>query len=98
MRFKKRFVFIANSGEKLSPAEAGRFFSSELARCGDPQAKLKHFDAQRQEGVVKCPPESLSKLKTAFSKAAVFEGKKLALRVRKVSASFALRKYSKETV
>ncbi|HLD62538.1 MAG TPA: hypothetical protein VI875_01570 [Candidatus Norongarragalinales archaeon] len=98
MRFKKRFVFIVNGGEKISPAEAGRFFSSELARCGDQQAKLKHFDVRRQEGVVKCHPKSLSKLKNAFSKAQVFEGKKLALRVRKVSASFALRKYSKETV
>ncbi len=98
MRFKKRFVFVANEGEKISPAEAGRFFAGEISRCGDSQAKLKHFDAQRQEGVVKCPPESLSKLKTAFSKSMVFEGKKLALRVRKVSASFALRKYSKETV
>ncbi|GEM_PF-7061463 len=85
MRFKKRFVFIANKGEKLSLSEARRFF-------GIP---LKHFDEGKQEAVVKCKPKGLEAVKKAFSGKAVFEGKKLLLGVRKVSASFALRTYQR---
>ncbi|MEM4254867.1 MAG: hypothetical protein QXR53_00860 [Candidatus Norongarragalinales archaeon] len=87
MRFKKRFVFVRIKGG-LSLAQARRLF-------GPP---LKHFDESRQEAVLKCKPGELAEVKKAFSKAVVFEGNKVVLRVRRVSASFSLRAYAKETV